>query len=122
MHTLNRPAGGAGAQARSQVFGLRVAEFVEGGQGTGAIDTSFNNPAFNYGAETGFRQLDQGLGLAVQPEGKVIVVGSASNEAGIARVDTNGSLDGGFGNGGTIVDTARPGAEAGRLSRQTFGS
>jgi uncharacterized delta-60 repeat protein len=84
--------------------------------GTDAVDTSFNNPAFNYGAETStsttLRHLDQGFGLARQSDGKVIVVGSSNGGAGIARVDTNGSLDAGFGTGGTIVDTARPGAEA----------
>ena len=82
--------------------------------GTGAVDPSFTNPAFDYGAAQpgALRQLDQGLGLAVQTDGKVIVVGSGNAGAGIARVNTNGSLDSGFGTGGTIVDTARPGTEA----------
>jgi uncharacterized delta-60 repeat protein len=82
--------------------------------GTGAVDTSFTNPAFDYGAAQpgALRQLDQGLGLAVQPDGKVIVVGSSNAGVGIARVNTDGSLDSGFGTGGTIVDTAQPGTEA----------
>jgi uncharacterized delta-60 repeat protein len=82
--------------------------------GTGAVDPSFTNPAFDYGAAQpgALRQLDQGLGLAVQPDGKVIVVGSSNVGVGIARVNTDGSLDSGFGTGGTIVDTAQPGTEA----------
>jgi len=80
--------------------------------GTGAVDTSFTNLAFNYGPEPTNRQLDQGLGLALQPDGKVIVAGSEGGGVGIARVNTNGSLDSGFGTGGTIVDTAQPQTEA----------
>jgi uncharacterized delta-60 repeat protein len=56
--------------------------------------------------------LDQAVGLAVQADGKVIVVGSTNTGVGIARVNTDGSLDSGFGNGGTIVDTAQPGTGA----------
>jgi len=82
--------------------------------GTGAVDPSFTNPAFDYGAPQpgALSQVDQGLGLAIQTDGKVIVVGSSNTGAGIARVTTNGSLDSGFGTGGTIVDTAQPGTEA----------
>lgn len=89
--------------------------------GTGAIDTSFTNPAFNYGAEPTNRQLDQGLGVALQADGKVVVVGSGSGGVGIARVNTNGTLDSGFGNGGTIVDTARPGSVASVVTIQPDG-
>jgi len=90
---------------------VKLARFL----GTGAVDTSFSNPAFNYGAEPSNRQSDQGFGLALQPDGKVVVVGtvnSGNGGVGIARVTANGSLDSGFGNGGTIVDTAQPGTEA----------
>jgi uncharacterized delta-60 repeat protein len=77
--------------------------------GTGVIDPSFSNPPFNFGPELTNRQLDQG-------------VGSSINEAGIARVTANGSLDSGFGTGGTIVDTSRTGVEATVATIQSDGN
>lgn len=53
---------------------------------------------------------DAGYGLAIQPDGKILVSGEAENgNSGsdynivLARYNTDGSLDAGFGNGGIIV-------------------
>lgn len=72
----------------------------------GTLDTSFNfdgRVAIDF---TGPGGLDACKGLAVQPDGKIIVVGAASasqwgadSDFGIARLNTNGTLDTTFGSG-----------------------
>lgn len=54
---------------------------------------------------TDFGGFDQAWGIARQPDGKLVVVGTGGPNADIlvARYNADGSLDGGFGSGGTIV-------------------
>ncbi len=78
---------------------------------TGALDTaSFGNPNgffdFQWAASTdSFAD-----GLAQQGDGKFIVSGSINGTAtyGVARINTNGSLDTTFNSGGTIPGILRP--------------
>ena len=50
-----------------------------------------------------FGSNEQGGGLAVQPDGKIVVVGASGSSTVIARLDANGMLDPGFGSGGRAV-------------------
>lgn len=75
--------------------------------GSGAPDPSFGNGGMVAVAFPGARQPH---GLAVQPDGKLVLSGYASNfpnpsGAALARFNADGSLDAGFGTGGqTMVD------------------
>ncbi|MEG4147060.1 DUF4347 domain-containing protein [Microcoleus sp. Pol12B5] len=44
-----------------------------------------------------------GSGLAIQPDGKIVMVGGANQDFGVARYNGNGSLDTTFGTGGTVT-------------------
>ncbi len=44
-----------------------------------------------------------GSALAIQPGGKIIVAGSATNDLGLLRFNADGSPDPGFGNGGKVT-------------------
>jgi len=71
---------------------------------TGDADTAFNNPQFTF--VPGVQHASaQSTGL--QTDGKVVVGGSQCNGSscvdGLARLNTNGSLDSGFGSGGVVT-------------------
>ncbi len=73
----------------------------------GSIDTTFGNGgvaavSISSGNETG----DECYGIAVQPDGKIILVGTSYDSTnhgafGIARLDSDGALDNSFGVGGS---------------------
>lgn len=66
------------------------------------------DPTFGQGgiAVVDFGGYDSGAALAVQPDGKVVVAGTASvpgaSGLGVARLNPDGSLDTTFGSGGTV--------------------
>jgi uncharacterized delta-60 repeat protein len=72
---------------------------------SGSLDTSYG---VNGTSAIDFAPLDDQAGGAVlQPDGKVVIAGSVQNSGdfGVARLNPDGSLDGGFGNGGkALVD------------------
>lgn len=75
----------------------------------GSLDTTFANSPFDYSTQEAGR--DGAAGVAVQSNGQVVAVGGhffGTEPSGVARLTTNGSLDAGFGNGGTVT-TAFPG-------------
>jgi uncharacterized delta-60 repeat protein len=81
----------------------------------GALDTSFG---FGTGAAhvqigTG---MDEGNGMVLQPDGKIVVVGTDSNgpAALVARFTSAGALDGGFGTDGLTQVAPPMGAALGR--------
>lgn len=87
----------AGNNGTGDLFAARLEDY-------GPLDDSFN--------VNGVRFLDSGGGdvarnhpLAVQPDGKVVVTGDVNNllDAGVFRVNTDGSPDAGFGTGGLAV-------------------
>jgi len=43
--------------------------------------------------------------MAVQPDGKIVVVGGMNSKFALARFNVDGSLDHGFGTGGIVIDT-----------------
>ncbi len=75
----------------------------------GILDTSFGNSGqasiwFNLGAES----FEGATGLVIQPNGKIIVVGTASSirhssEFALARLNADGTLDSSFGSNGTVL-------------------
>ena len=71
----------------------------------GTVDAAFDNPPFTYtGAElAGFQSPGA---VAVQPSGQIVIAGSSFKDTsvfGLARVDTNGSLDSTFGSAGVLT-------------------
>jgi len=77
---------------------------------TGSIDHTFNSPVFDFGQEdVVFANLAQAI--AVAPNGKILVGGISFNSSesvfGLARLNTNGSLDSSFGSGGALTTKFR---------------
>jgi uncharacterized delta-60 repeat protein len=72
----------------------------------GSLDTTFNHPPFDYGSQEAGR--DGAAAVAIQSNGQMVTVGGhffGTEPSGVARINTNGSLDPGFGNGGTVTTT-----------------
>jgi uncharacterized delta-60 repeat protein len=68
----------------------------------GSLDTTFGQAGK---AVVDFGSSDEGHGLALQRDGKIVVVGSSRGNLVIARLDSNGSLDDSFaGDGKSAVD------------------
>jgi uncharacterized delta-60 repeat protein len=72
----------------------------------GTLDTSFGTGGI---VTTDFNGLDDQAGdVLLQPDGKIVVIGTAmvaggNTEFAVARYNTNGSLDTGFGTGGKVT-------------------
>jgi uncharacterized delta-60 repeat protein len=81
-------------------FDFEVARFTV----DGSLDGSFGSNGL---ASVGFGTLNDFVkGLALQADGKIVVAGSAglaSTDFGVARLQSNGTLDAGFGNGGKLT-------------------
>ncbi len=73
---------------------------------TGSIDHTFSNPVFDFTGENTISS-DSAQVVAVQPDGKIVVGGLTFNTLGsvfgVARVNTNGTLDSTFGSGGVLT-------------------
>jgi uncharacterized delta-60 repeat protein len=58
----------------------------------------------------------------VQPDGRILIAGTSSNDFGLFRLNADGSLDSGFGMGGRVQTTFSPGADgASALALQADG-
>jgi uncharacterized delta-60 repeat protein len=75
--------------------------------GSGAPDTEFGNPAGIVLASIGDGQEAFANALSIQPDGKLLVAGSArdggASKVLLARFNPDGTPDGGFGSGGTVL-------------------
>jgi uncharacterized delta-60 repeat protein len=73
---------------------------------TGSIDHTFNSPIFDFGQEDPTNH-DVAQVVAIQPDGKFLIGGLSSSISGVifglARLNTNGSLDNTFGTGGVLT-------------------
>jgi uncharacterized delta-60 repeat protein len=82
---------------------------------TGAADTGFANPAFDFTADNTVAS-DAVQALAVQPNGQIIAAGlhsaGGSTAFGVARLNSGGSLDTTFGTGGTLITNLPGGGQA----------
>jgi uncharacterized delta-60 repeat protein len=74
----------------------------------GTLDASFGVGGL---VTTDFGGSDQANGLALQPDGKIVVVGLLFGAVGVARYNPDGSLDSTFGTGGKVVTDATPGPD-----------
>lgn len=76
----------------------------------GSIDTNFGTNGKTFIDFAGFN--DYGQALVLQPDGKFLLCGITGtntwNNSGLARLNADGSLDTGFGNGGKVITSADP--------------
>lgn len=85
-------------------------------QPTGAADSTFNSPRFDFGAED--HVLNFANAVVIQPDGKILAGGVslqpsvANGDFGLARLNSDGSFDPAFGAGGKLT-TAFPGLSTG---------
>ena len=88
--------------------------------GDGTLDTSFGSGGV---ATADFGTNDQGSGVVIRPDGRILVVGMAG-DLGLALFNSDGSLDASFGTGGMLTVSLPKGMEAGdtwRAVRQPDG-
>src|SRR6266566_313079 len=71
----------------------------------GTLDPTFGSGGL---VTTDFGGSDQANGIALQPDGKIVVVGPLQGKIGVARYNTDGSLDSTFGSGGKVMTDASP--------------
>ena len=114
MQTTDFAAGRDGAQAigvdsASRIVAAGTTPATEGDNDiglaryttSGELDTTFSGDgrqATNAGGTT-----NTGAGMALQPDGKIVSVGRAGTAFGVARHLADGSLDTGFGEGGSVT-------------------
>jgi uncharacterized delta-60 repeat protein len=84
----------------------------------GSLDTGF---AADGTVTTDFGGTDDTAAMLLQPDGKIVVAGQADNDLALARYNTDGTLDAGFGNGGKVTDGLDGFQSAGALVRQDDG-
>jgi uncharacterized delta-60 repeat protein len=77
----------------------------------GTLDTSFNSTGI---VKTDFGNGDDdGFGVAVQADGKILVAGMSVGDFGLARYNTNGTLDAAFGSAGKVKTDFGSGFDSG---------
>jgi uncharacterized delta-60 repeat protein len=76
---------------------------------TGAVDSTFNNPPFDYSNE-GDPGSDAMAALALQSDGQAIAAGGGF---ALARLTLDGNLDASFGQGGIVPTISFPGQNGG---------
>ena len=77
----------------------------------GTLDTSFNSTGI---VKTDFGNGDDdGFGVAVQADGKILVAGMSVGDFGLARYNTNGTLDATFGTAGKVKTDFGSGFDSG---------
>jgi uncharacterized delta-60 repeat protein len=69
----------------------------------GSLDAGFGTGGL---VTTDFGSFDQANGVALQPDGKIVVVGFLIDAVGVARYNADGSLDSTFGTGGKVITDA----------------
>jgi uncharacterized delta-60 repeat protein len=67
----------------------------------GALDSAFGMGGLATASFGSFS--DQGMAVAVQEDGKVVVAGSVANDFGVARLNADGTIDTSFGSGGLVT-------------------
>lgn len=99
------PDGGIVAVGETDAPGIQKQDFALARYNPdGTLDTSFGNGGI---VRTDFGALsdDDARALAIQPDGKIVVAGTAGEDIALARYMPNGSLDPTFGSSGvTITD------------------
>lgn len=89
----------AGRTNNASDFNLALARY----QSAGILDPSFGSGGL---VTTDFAGgVDRAFALALQPDGKAVVVGDSDADFGLARYNLDGSLDTAFGSGGKVITT-----------------
>lgn len=70
-----------------------------------SIDPTFLTPAYSFGQQSG-------AGITLEPNGGILAGGQGDNEFALARFNLSGSVDTGFGSGGTVKTPFFTGAGA----------
>jgi uncharacterized delta-60 repeat protein len=117
MSSTRSRAAIAGARWTTVVVGACIAFLVAAGTtwatGVGSLDTDFSDDGWATAKPGGAGSFDIAEGVALQPNGKLVAVGSSGRsvlhtDVGLARFKANGRLDAGFAKGGTrTIDFAR---------------
>ena len=88
-------------------------------QSTGTVDTTFGTAGL---VTTDFGgTVDRAFAMALQPDGKLVVVGDSDANFALARYDPNGSLDASFGAGGKVVTSFGGADQASAVTLQPDG-
>jgi len=69
----------------------------------GTMDSGFGNNGIATASFTTISPGDYATDIALQVDGKIVEVGAAGNQMGIARFNTDGTLDSTFGNSGEVM-------------------
>lgn len=83
---------------------------------TGAVDSSFNTPIFDFSGEGGSSHFDVPQGSALQANNQFVLVGdhsvfSSPTLNALARLNPNGSFDSTFGNAGIVTNDVPAGTD-----------
>ena len=70
---------------------------------TGSLDNTFGNSSLGVHTSLTSSNTDRILSCVIQDDGKILVAGAANYNFGLARYNSDGSLDNTFGSGGTVV-------------------
>jgi uncharacterized delta-60 repeat protein len=89
-----RYAGAAGSITSKSLYGFGARGLGFGG---GAFDVCFGSVS---AAQFSFYVADGGNAASLQPDGKILVAGTANGDFVLARLNANGTLDTSFGSGG----------------------
>ena len=89
----------AGRSTKNGNFDFALARY----ESNGAVDITFGTAGL---VTTDFGgSVDRAFAMALQPDGKLVVVGDADASFALARYNSNGSLDESFGAGGRVITT-----------------
>ena len=89
----------AGRSTKNGNFDFALARY----ESNGAVDITFGTAGL---VTTDFGgSVDRAFAMALQPDGKLVVVGDADASFALARYNPNGSLDESFGAGGKVITT-----------------
>lgn len=71
--------------------------------GSGNLDTTFNAKGYRIISFSSASSSEVAYAAARQNDGKIILAGTSASNAAIVRINTDGSLDGTFGTGGSVI-------------------
>lgn len=81
------------------------------------------NAAFNNGTvTTDFGANDSASAAVVQPDGELVVAGTSGNSFAVARYNTDGTPDGGFGSNGQVITAVDDGGAAAAVTLDSSGN
>lgn len=72
----------------------------------GSVDNTFNGTGYHV---IGLSYTDTAYSVAVQPDGKIVLIGTADSDFGIVRLNADGSLDSSFDGDGKVLTQVGPG-------------